>query len=60
MSEGYQRLQAVASAVASEIRGVEQDHSIISAAGLVAPERRPHRPAVKRFLQPKLCFCCDS
>lgn len=48
MSEEYQRLQEAASAVEREIRELEQNHSISSAAELAALERRLDLPAVKR------------
>ena len=48
MSEEYQRLQETASAVESEIRELEQNHSISSAADLAALERRLDLLAVKR------------
>ena len=48
MSEEYQRLQEAASAVESEIRELEQNHSISSAADLAALERQLDFLAVKR------------
>lgn len=48
MSEEYQRLQEAASAVEREIRELEQNHSISSAAELAALERRLDLLAVKR------------
>jgi hypothetical protein len=48
MSEEYQRLQEAASAVEREIRELEQNHSISSAAELAALERRLDLRAVTR------------
>jgi len=48
MSEEYQRLQEAASAVEREIRELEQNHSISSAAELAALERRLDLLAVTR------------
>jgi hypothetical protein len=48
MSGEYQRLQEAGSASESEIRELEQNHSIISAADLTALERRLDLPAMKR------------
>lgn len=48
MNEESQRLKEVASAVESEVRELEQNHSICSAADLAALERRLDLLAVKR------------